>query len=186
MSESIMIRHSAYKVDWTELDRKELGKLLSHEKDPGVDEQKLGKLLEREKLQEKEFEKIYTSPLKRARQTAQKISEILDIPVEEREELSEHRFDEVPEEVFREGSEAVRQYLLDRNQEKTVETEFIQQKTDEKVIIISHGFKMRNFYQKMFEKPFQDLRDDRRFREYLTGFGIESGKKESLNSGGEA
>lgn len=182
MSDSIMIRHSAYKVDWTELDREELGKLLRHEKDPGIDEEKFEELLDIEKLQRKDFEKIYTSPLKRARQTAEKISEILDIPVEEKEELHEYSFEGVPEEVFQDGSEAVRQYLLDRTREKSVQTEFLQKKIDEDVIIISHGFKMRKFYMEIAESVFENLRDDSKFREYLTGFDFETGDLVTLNS----
>ncbi|EGQ43377.1 MAG: fructose-2,6-bisphosphatase [Candidatus Nanosalina sp. J07AB43] len=177
-----MIRHSAYKVDWTELDRKELGKLLKHEKDPGIDQKQLEKLLDEKKLREKDFKKIYTSPLKRARQTAQKISEVLDIPVEEREELAEHKFKEVPREVFSEGSEAVRQYLLDKNQQKTIETGFMLRKADKKVIMVSHGFKMRSFYLKLFSGHFQHLRDNEIFRRYLTGFGLQKGQKMTLKS----
>lgn len=181
MSESIMIRHSAYQVDWTELDREELEKLLSHDKDPGIDGEKLEEQLDKKKLREQNFQKIYTSPLKRARQTAEKISQLLDIPVEEKDELKEHRFDGVPEEVFREGNEAVRQYLLDKTQEKSVKTGFLEEKSQENVLIVSHGFKMRNFHRELFDSDFSSLRDDRRFREYLTGFGVSEGGFATVN-----
>ncbi|MFB6241483.1 MAG: histidine phosphatase family protein [Candidatus Nanosalina sp.] len=183
MSESIMIRHSAYKVDWTQLKKEELEKLLRHEKDPGIDEEKLEEQLDKEKLRDQNFTKIYTSPLKRARQTAEKISGVLDIQVEEKEELKEHSFDGVPEEVFREGSEAVRQHLLDKTWVKSVETDFMENKAGENILMISHGFKMRNFHRELFDSDFRDLRDDRRFREYLTGFAIREGETRDLREG---
>lgn len=181
MSGSIMIRHSAYQVDWTELDREELEKLLRHEKDPGIDEEKLEQQLDTEKLRDQNFTKIYSSSLKRARQTAEKLSEVLDIPVEEKEELKEHRFKGVPEKVFQEGSEAVRQYLLDRTREKSVETDFTREQAAGSVLVISHGFKMRNFYLEIFDGDFGILRNNRRFRNYLTGFDFSKGVFASLN-----
>lgn len=184
MSESIMIRHSAYKVDWTELDREELEKLLRHEKDPGIDEEKLEEQLDGQKLRNQNFTKIYTSPLKRARQTAEKISEVLDIPVEKKEELKEHSFQGVPEKVFQEGSEAVRQYLLDRTKGKSVETDFMQDKAGENILVISHGFKMRNFHRELFDSEFSGLRDDQSFRNYLTGFDLGEGGIRDFREGG--
>ncbi len=182
MSESIMIRHSAYQIDWTQLNRAELEKLVSLETDPGVDREKLEEQLDTEKLEDQNFSKIYTSPLKRARHTAQKISEILKLPVEEKRELKELEFDEIPEKIFQKGDEAVRQYLLDRTRENSAEIEFIREKKEEDVLMVSHGFKMRLIYQQLFEKNFKELRDDTKFREYLTGFNLETGETETMNN----
>ncbi|MFB6200112.1 MAG: histidine phosphatase family protein [Candidatus Nanohaloarchaea archaeon] len=185
MSESTMIRHSSYKINWTELNKSKLEKLLRQEKDPGIDKQELEKHLNTEKLLEKEFTKVYTSPLKRAKQTAEKISEVLKIPVEQREELREHSFNEIPTEAFQEGSEAVRQHLLDRTKEKSVETSFIDEKAGENVLMVSHGFKMRNVHRELFGTKFKRLRNDQRFREYLEGFKLKSAEKTGFREVGE-
>lgn len=187
MSQSIMIRHAPYKVDWTELDRKELEKLLYHEKDPEVDKEKLNQQLDSRKLRTQEFTKIYTSPVKRAKQTAEKLSEILDVPVNEKEDLGELKFSEVPEKIFEEGNEAVRQYLLDKTKQKNVDTDFLENIGEQKAVLVSHGFIMRKIHQELFETEFSSLRDNQMFRNYLTGFSLEDGDavslKQELNTG---
>ncbi len=173
MSRSIIIRHSKTEKEWFTLSYTDLLKLLNGEYDIGVDEDYLSSHFDPAMLSDLKIEKVYSSPAKRAKQTAKIIADSLGVGTGVAGWLSEIKFEMLPREVYERGKEAMREFLLEESKKAAVDIDG--KMLVENAIFVSHGFVMRRFFEKLYGTQIDELKSDGRFTNYLTGFETGSG-----------
>jgi len=185
MSASIIIRHAETKNKWDELSYSALLKLIRQEIDPPIDTSMLIKQIDDKQVLNlmKKIKVIYVSPLKRALQTAEYISAKTGIPIKIIPELREVRFNALPLCVHKKGKEAIRDFLIGqiikKSEKKSMKrrVNYLIELTKEEALIITNSFLMRILFSELFRKKISQLRRDRRFTNYLTGFDCKNGKQ---------
>lgn len=180
MLSSLVIRHGKSSENWESLDYDELLELISLKSEPGLEPSFLEHNIEIKKLNQLKVDLIYTSPLKRARETAKFISEALNLDIRIVEGLKEIKFDSLPYEIYEMGPQAIRQYLVNetKNAKITVDEKLFANNS----LIITHGFLMRKIFVELgFSNDLVQLVNDDRFTKYLSGFNYKTGEQITLS-----
>lgn len=170
---SIVIRHGRPKKPWNSMGYEELSNLLLGRDDIDVDLSYISNELDMEKVLDLNAEKVVSSKSKRAIQTARFIAKIIGIDLEIVEGLDEIRVD-LPEEIYNQGSDAVRRYVIREGEKSGVVIDI--SILSENALIVSHSFLTRMTYAKLFGKKPLDLLNDKRFTDYLSGFRSSDGE----------
>ncbi len=176
---SAIIRHGKTGRSWDTLGYEELLSLIKLKSDPDADIEFLKNNLDEHIVASAGISRvIYSSPIKRALQTAKYIAELAGAEVIADKTLAEIKFDSLPYDVYEKGSNAVRLKLLEYTRNASVE---INRKLfSGNNLVVSHGFIMRRFYAALFNEDFGKLSLDARFTSYLSGFDYMQGGAFSL------
>lgn len=179
ISTSLLIRHSRTLESWETLSYEGLTDLITQKSDPPLDNEFLVENADLEKLKQMAPTEIYSSPLRRAFETARFISdEIKGIPVRKVAWLKEIKFGQIPYSTYLKGPQAIRLYLI----EETKKAKIVMDKGifSGSALVISHGFLMRRIFTELLGGNFDALVDDSRFVNYLSGFDYKTGTPFSL------
>jgi len=182
VSRSFIIRHCKTEESWDNLPYDQLIKLIRQETDPDLDMPFLKEQLDISKVKKLKLNSIYSSPSKRAVQTARAISSIINVPVRIIPELQEIRFDTIPKDIYLAGKEEIRSFLFNKTVKSYADLKIkkIFSLLDDNVLVITHGFLMRIIYSRLFNVDINSLIKNKLFTNYLSGFECMSGKGVSL------
>ncbi|MGC8538925.1 MAG: histidine phosphatase family protein [Candidatus Micrarchaeia archaeon] len=175
---SYVIRHCKTTKSWDTLSYGSLVRLLRQESNPSIDFAYITANLDREKIRSMRISNVYSSPIKRAMQTAKYIAKIARAHVIPAEQLGEIVFDSLPRSTYYMGSGAIRSYLVEKSYATKIE--FDPGTFEDNSIIVTHGFIMRRIYSSAFGVEMDSLKNNSMFKEYLSGFDLKTGKKFSL------
>lgn len=179
---SFVIRHGPPLVPWDSLDYPGLVGLLRQEYDPCANKAFLEKSVDRQALRRLQIRAIYSSSLLRAVDTAGFFAGLLNVNVYKLPELNELLFGGLPESVYNQGADAVRQYLFSKSLEANIVSRLksITPLLTENVLFVSHGFLMQLLFMRLFCRDAGVLQQGNRFTHYLAGFDCISGNPVSL------
>lgn len=167
---SFVIRHSRPQESWDNMSYDALLKLIKQESDGGVDQSYLATHLDRDKIMGLKIKTVYHSPSLRAKQTAKAIAKILGCQLVEELKLQEIKFDSLPEEIYQNGREEIRHYLLKASGSKF--GRFKISDFSENEMFVTHGFLMRHIFSELFNTGIETLDDSDMFTQYLSGFDL--------------
>ena len=176
MYKSIIIRHSKTRKPWYTLRYNKLVQLIRQEYDPPIDSKFLKEKIDLGKLKNRKVSLIYSSPSKRAIQTARFISKIIKVPIKIIPELNEIKFEALPYTLYIQGKQKIRDYLFKKSTTKKIKFNKIESIAKENAIIITHGFLMKKIYAKLYNINIGKLKDNDTLTDYISGFDSKSGK----------
>lgn len=170
-----IIRHSKAEVEWFNLSLTELNKFLNNELNPSIDFKELKRSIDKEKIVQVGIRTVYSSPLKRARETAEAIAEINKAEVVEVPELADLHFNPISKEIYKCGKNRILMELFRQGKGTTVSIPNTIAKDNS--LLVSHGI----IIVKLFMDIFPDKSIEDKYTKYLSGFCIDNGNHFTLS-----
>ncbi len=175
---SYVIRHGRTVRSWDTLGYTELTRLLRLEDDPPPNMRYLIDSLDAELVRGLGIHMVYTSPLRRALETAKYISRLAGVGLKVLPSLVEVRFDGIPRETYDKGKRSMRVYLVGESLSTPRKVDL--SAIGDGALLVTHGFLMRHIYSGLFGVPVRSLSSSPIFTTYLSGFEMQSGNGVSL------
>ena len=124
--------------------------------------------VDKEKIVQTDIKTIYSSPLRRAKETAEIIAEVNKANVIEVPELIDLHFSPISKEIYKQGKVGILTELFGQGENATVNMQKIV--TEDNSLLVSHGLIIVKLFMQLFRgKPIND-----KYTKYLSGFCIDN------------